>query len=112
MISLFTTSFQELSASSGKSSLISGLGGLIGLILKGISSSSAGGICSGTVSIYLLSFSSPGSASSSTIPFYFLFLVPFVTPVRVRGDALGHVSSLSHDPLTPATVHSLLIVAG
>ena len=112
MISLFPTSFLELSASLGKSSLISGPGGLIGLILKGISYSSAGGICSGTISISLLSFSSVGSASSSTIPFCFLFLGPLVTPIRVRGDALGHVSSSSHDPLTLTKMHSLLIVVG
>ena len=36
---------------------------------------------------------------------------PYYT-YKVRGDALGHVSSSSHDPLTPAKMHSLLIVVG
>ena len=34
------------------------------------------------------------------------------TLVRVRGDTLGQVSSSSHDPLTPAKMHNLLIVVG
>ena len=63
-------------------------------------------------SISIISFSSVGYASSSIILFCLLFLGPFVTPVRVRGETLGHTSSSSHDPFTLARMHNLLMVAG
>ena len=37
---------------------------------------------------------------------------PLVTPVNVRGEALGHVSSSSQSPATPPRIHSPVIVVG
>ena len=63
-------------------------------------------------SISVFSFSSSDYASASTISFFFLSLYPFITPVGVRGETLGHVSSSSHLPFTPAKIHNVVIVAG
>ena len=60
----------------------------------------------------MLSFPSVGSASTSIIPLCFLFLGPFVNPVRVREETLGHTFSFSHDPVTPTKIHNLVMVAG
>ena len=44
-------------------------------------------------------------------PFLY-FLGPLVTPVKVRGDSLGYVSSFSHSSSNPPRMHRLVIVAG
>ena len=41
-----------------------------------------------------------------------LFFGPFVTPVKVRGEALGKVSSIPHSSSTPPLMQSLVIIHG
>ena len=57
-------------------------------------------------------FHSPLSSSTSISFSFPLFLGHFVTPVKVKGDALGYVSSFSHSSSTPPIRHKLVIVAG
>ena len=58
-------------------------------------------------------FHSPTLSSSTSISFSFpLFLGPLVTLIKVRGDALGYVSSFPHSSSTPPRRKRLVIVAG
>ena len=50
--------------------------------------------------------------AASTNPFFFLFLGPLITPVRVRGETRGHCSSSSQNPFTLTRIHSLVMVVG
>ena len=102
----------ELSVGLVKFSLKSGPEWLNGLILNCNSYSFAGEALSRKFSISVLSFSFAGSVSTSVILFCFLFLSPFITPVKVRGDTFENVSSSSHDPCTLVSMHNLVMVAG
>ena len=66
------------------------------------------------LTIMAYSFSLP-SLFSSSISFTFslpLLVRGLVTPVSVRGEALGHLSSSSQVPSTPLSMHSLVMVPG
>ena len=108
----FLHSFWNSLQAQGNSLSYLGMNDLMGSFYSASLFFSAEGVCFGKFSISLLSFPPVGSASTSIFPFCFLFLGPFVTPIRVRGDTRGHTSSSSHDPFTPARMHSRLMVAG
>ena len=114
IISAFPSLLLEHSVGLEKFSLTLGGELTTRLLMFCISSSDGSWLPTGICSIPTGSSSSWGSYATSIISISFLFLLfgPLITPVSVKGETLGQVSSSTHTLFTLARTQSLVIVTG